>query len=68
MGSSMPGMRVEIGHRIELGAFGRGELPLVAGNDVHFLQAADHRMHLALRAIGENTTLQQVEEGRALPR
>jgi DNA-directed DNA polymerase III PolC len=32
-------------------------IPLVATNDVHFLQPADHLLHRLLRAIGSNGTL-----------
>jgi DNA polymerase III alpha subunit len=32
-------------------------VPLVAGNDVHFLEREHYRYHVILRAIGENRTL-----------
>jgi len=44
------------------------DIPLVAANDIHFVEPEDHPIHLALRAIDEGVTLQQVEEGLTLPR
>ena len=43
-------------------------LPLVAANDVHFLKPEDHGIHLALRAIDENVTLERIRQGERLPR
>lgn len=46
-------------------------VPLVAGNDIHFVQPEHYRYHVLLRAIGENVTLDPnglEEASPAIPR